>query len=145
MKLSTIVRATVIAASASLVLGACTAGPGTAQSGTSSQGASDVTIGLTYIPNVQFAPVYVADSQGLYNDAGVAATVRHHGSDEGKEDDRCRDGERTAGLVPNCHDLLSDTGGTRSTADARMRLMHSSHPDFNRRCRNFTGSTALVL
>ena len=29
-----------------------------------------VTIGLTYIPNVQFAPVYVADSQGLYNDAG---------------------------------------------------------------------------
>ena len=83
MKLSTIVRATVIAASASLVLGACTAGPGTTQSGTSSQGASDVTIGLTYIPNVQFAPVYVADSQGLYNDAGVAATIRHHGSDEG--------------------------------------------------------------
>ena len=83
MKLSTIVRATVIAASASLVLGACTAGPGTTQSGTSSQGASDVTIGLTYIPNVQFAPVYVADSQGLYNDAGVAATIRHHGSDVG--------------------------------------------------------------
>ena len=83
MKLSTIVRATVLAASASLVLGACTAGPGTMQSGTSSQGASDVTIGLTYIPNVQFAPVYVADSQGLYNDAGVAATIRHHGSDEG--------------------------------------------------------------
>ena len=56
MKLSTIVRATVIAASASLVLGACTAGPGTTQSGASSQGTSDVTIGLTYIPNVQFAP-----------------------------------------------------------------------------------------
>ena len=47
------------------------------------EGASDVTIGLTYIPNVQFAPVYVADSQGLYNDAGITPTVRHHGSDEG--------------------------------------------------------------
>lgn len=83
MKLSTIVRATVIGASASLALGACTVGPGATQSGASSQGASDVTIGLTYIPNVQFAPVYVADSQGLYNDAGITPTVRHHGSDEG--------------------------------------------------------------
>ena len=83
MKLSTIVRATVIGASVSLTLGACTAGPGATQSDASSKGASDVTIGLTYIPNVQFAPVYVADSQGLYNDAGVTATVRHHGSDEG--------------------------------------------------------------
>ena len=83
MKLSTIVRATVIGASVSLVLGACTVGPGATQSGASSQGASDVTIGLTYIPNVQFAPVYVADSQGLYNDAGITPTVRHHGSDEG--------------------------------------------------------------
>ena len=42
-----------------------------------------MTIGLTYIPNVQFAPVYVADSQGLYKDEGIATTVRHHGSDEG--------------------------------------------------------------
>ena len=83
MKLSTIVRVTVIAASASLALGACTVGSSATQSGTSSRGASDVTIGLTYIPNVQFAPVYVADSQGLYNDAGVTPTVRHHGSDEG--------------------------------------------------------------
>ena len=83
MKLSTIVRATVIGASVSLVLGACTVGPGATQSGASSQGASDVTIGLTYIPNVQFAPVYVADSKGLYNDAGITPTVRHHGSDEG--------------------------------------------------------------
>ena len=83
MKLSTIVRATVIGASASLALGACAVGPGATQSGASSQGASDVTIGLTYIPNVQFAPVYVADSEGLYNDAGITPTVRHHGSDEG--------------------------------------------------------------
>ena len=83
MKLSTIVRATVIGASASLALAACAAGPGATQSGASERGGSNVTIGLTYIPNVQFAPVYVADSQGLYNDAGVTATVRHHGSDEG--------------------------------------------------------------
>ena len=83
MKLSTIVRATVMGTSASLALGAFTVGPGATQSGASSQDASAVTIGLTYIPNVQFAPVYVADSQGLYNDAGITPTVRHHGSDEG--------------------------------------------------------------
>lgn len=83
MKFSTIVRATLIGASACLALTACTSGPGITQSGTSSQGGSNVTIGLTYIPNVQFAPVYVADSQGLYKDAGIATTVRHHGSDEG--------------------------------------------------------------
>ena len=57
MKLSTIVRATVIGASASLALAACAAGPGPTQSRASERGGSNVTIGLTYIPNVQFAPV----------------------------------------------------------------------------------------
>lgn len=46
-------------------------------------GGSTLTLGLTYIPNVQFAPVYVAEDDGLYTDAGLDVTIRHHGSDEG--------------------------------------------------------------
>ena len=83
MKLSTIGCGLALGVCASLVLSACVAGSNAGQSGSSASGDADVTIGLTYIPNVQFAPVYVADAQGLYNDAGVTATVRHHGSDEG--------------------------------------------------------------
>jgi putative sulfonate/nitrate/taurine transport system substrate-binding protein len=83
LKLSTIGRGLALGVCASLVLSACVAGSNAGQSGSSATGDADVTIGLTYIPNVQFAPVYVADAQGLYNDAGVTVTVRHHGSDEG--------------------------------------------------------------
>ncbi len=38
-------------------------------------------VGLTYIPNVQFAPFYVADAEGLWDAAG--AELRHHGAQEG--------------------------------------------------------------
>ena len=72
-KLSTIVRAAVVGACASLALGACAAPDRTGQSGSADN--SDVTIGLTYIPNIQFAPVYVADAQGTYNDAGISTTI----------------------------------------------------------------------
>jgi NitT/TauT family transport system substrate-binding protein len=37
-----------------------------------------LTVGLTYIPNIQFAPFYVADSLGYFKDAGVTVTLRHH-------------------------------------------------------------------
>lgn len=39
-------------------------------------------VGLTYIPNIQFAPFYVADSQGFYTEA-AAVSLRHHGASEG--------------------------------------------------------------
>ena len=81
LKLSTIVRAAVVGACTSLVLAACTPGDKAAQSGT--DGDSEVTIGLTYIPNIQFSPVYVADAQGTYADNGIVPTIRHHGSHEG--------------------------------------------------------------
>jgi NitT/TauT family transport system substrate-binding protein len=53
-----------------------------------------LTVGLTYIPNIQFAPFYVADSLGYYRDAGLNVTLRHHSFSEdefgavsvGKED-----------------------------------------------------------
>lgn len=48
-----------------------------------------VTIGLTYLPNVQFAPFYVARDEKLFSwDGGGGVTthpvsLRHHGADEG--------------------------------------------------------------
>jgi len=68
-----------------LVVSGCAAGP--SSSPTASPGASvplpSVTVGLSYIPNVQFAPVYVAAAQGLFAKQGVDATLRHHGANEG--------------------------------------------------------------
>ncbi len=43
---------------------------------------TSVTIGLTYVPNIQFAPFYVADSLGYYKDAGLKVTFRHHAAGE---------------------------------------------------------------
>ncbi len=37
-----------------------------------------VTLGLTFIPNIQFAPFYVAIEKGYFADAGVDVTLRHH-------------------------------------------------------------------
>lgn len=42
-----------------------------------------VTIGLTYVPNVQFSPVYVAAEDDVFYAAGLATSIRHHGADEG--------------------------------------------------------------
>lgn len=49
-----------------------------------SPGAVDarLTIGLTYVPNVQFAPFYLAQREGYFTDAGVDVTLRHHGESE---------------------------------------------------------------
>lgn len=44
---------------------------------------SEVTIGLTYIPNVQFSPLYVAEEDGIFAQEGLDVTLRHHGADEG--------------------------------------------------------------
>lgn len=54
-----------------------TPGPGASQS------LATPTIGLTYIPNVQFSPFYVAEADGKFTAAGVTPTLRHHGASEG--------------------------------------------------------------
>ena len=74
-----------------LLLGACSTDSAATDVATESP---DITLGLTYIPDVQFAPVYVAEEKGYFEDAGVDVTVRHHGAQEalfgalvdGKED-----------------------------------------------------------
>lgn len=68
---------------------------GFAACGTPGQDASlpHLTVGLTYYPDIQFAPFYVADKLGYYKDAGISVSF-HHGieTDEfallatGKED-----------------------------------------------------------
>jgi NitT/TauT family transport system substrate-binding protein len=47
-----------------------------------SAGSNSLTVGLTYIPNIQFAPFYVAQSLGYYKAAGLDVTLRHHGANE---------------------------------------------------------------
>ncbi|MGC5627272.1 ABC transporter substrate-binding protein [Georgenia sp. Z1344] len=42
-----------------------------------------LTIGLTYVPDVQFAPFYVAEERGYFEDEGVEVELRHHGASEG--------------------------------------------------------------
>ena len=82
MKTSRIRRFTALGVAALFGLTACTAS--SQEAGTTTDNATDgVTLGLTYIPNVQFSPVYVAKDQGLYAAAGAEVTVRHHGADEG--------------------------------------------------------------
>lgn len=56
------------------------AGTITAQPSASDGG--KLIIGLTYVPDIQFAPFYVAQAQGLFEQAGLQVTLRHHGAQE---------------------------------------------------------------
>jgi NitT/TauT family transport system substrate-binding protein len=50
--------------------------------GSSGAGSNSLTVGLTYIPNIQFAPFYVAQALDYYKAAGLNVTLRHHGVSE---------------------------------------------------------------
>lgn len=67
-------------AAAALVTSACGGASGGSTPGAA--GAHRLTVGLTYTPNIQFAPFYVAAAKGYYRDAGLAVTLRHHGAAE---------------------------------------------------------------
>jgi NitT/TauT family transport system substrate-binding protein len=67
---------------AALLLAGC-AGTATVQSPSATPSLTEARIGLSYIPNIQFAPFYVAEADGLFPANGVAATLRHHGASEG--------------------------------------------------------------
>ena len=62
----------------SLLLAACGSSQTTGTSTTTTTGQSNISIGLGYIPDIQFAPFYVAQSKGYYRDAGLNVTF-HHG------------------------------------------------------------------
>lgn len=52
-----------------------------AAEGTDGEPGGGITVGLTYIPNVQFSPFYLAVREKLFGDLQV--TLRHHGEQEG--------------------------------------------------------------
>ncbi|WP_244189305.1 ABC transporter substrate-binding protein [Streptomyces incarnatus] len=78
----------------STVLSACSSDPSAEGAQGGGDGGKALTVGLTYIPNIQFAPFYVAQSKGYYKDAGLKVNLRHHsftddlfgGLTAGKED-----------------------------------------------------------
>ncbi|MDO4899672.1 ABC transporter substrate-binding protein [Actinomyces sp.] len=73
---------TAMGAGAAGLLAACASGTG-ARTATDTAGATGLVIGMTYTPNVQFAPFYLALADGEYA-AGVS--LRHHGEQEGQFD-----------------------------------------------------------
>ena len=63
------------------ILTACSSGTASrAASGSASGGGGVLTIGLTYTPNIQFAPFYMAKKDGKY---ATGVELRHHGAQEG--------------------------------------------------------------
>jgi len=58
-----------------LLLTACGSGP--TSSGSSSTPLKNVSVGLSYNPDIQFAPFYVALSKGYYKAAGLNVTLNH--------------------------------------------------------------------
>ncbi len=44
---------------------------------------TEVTLFMTFIPNVQFAPIYVAIDNGYFEDEGLAVTIEHGGEPDG--------------------------------------------------------------
>jgi NitT/TauT family transport system substrate-binding protein len=61
----------VIAALLSVALGACNLGS------SASPASTPLTVGLGYIPSVQFAPFYLAQQKGYYRDAGLTVTFQN--------------------------------------------------------------------
>lgn len=72
-------RVAAVGSLALVVLVISLAGCGTSAAGT---GSTNLTVGLTYVPNIQFAPFYVAKALGYYRDAGLTVTFHHHGPGE---------------------------------------------------------------
>ncbi|SER95784.1 NitT/TauT family transport system substrate-binding protein [Propionibacterium cyclohexanicum] len=63
------------------LLAGCSAGSGSAPQ-SSGSAAKALTIGLTYTPDIQFAPFYVGVEKGFFADEGLHVTLRHHGASE---------------------------------------------------------------
>lgn len=57
-------------------------GAATASAGTTASTAEELVVGLTYIPDIQFAPWYVAEARGYFADEGLNVKLQHHGSSE---------------------------------------------------------------
>lgn len=72
-----------VALGAGGLLTACSRGAGAQSLASASTGAGELVIGLTYTPNVQFSPFYLALEEGTY---AKEVSLRHHGEQEGQFD-----------------------------------------------------------
>jgi len=70
--------AAVTAALLTITMAGCSASPSTP----ATPGLTKLTIGLTYQPDIQFAPIYVAAKEGFFAQAGLDVIIRHHGASE---------------------------------------------------------------
>ena len=70
-------------ASLGALAGLAACGSGTGAQKASADAAGGLVIGLTYTPNIQFAPFYMAVSDGQY---AADVSLRHHGEQEGQFD-----------------------------------------------------------
>lgn len=64
------------------VLGAMSGSALAACSRTDEVAGTGLTVGLTYVPNVQFSPFYVGLDQGIFAEHDLEVTLRHHGEQE---------------------------------------------------------------
>ncbi|WP_067780981.1 ABC transporter substrate-binding protein [Actinomyces vulturis] len=77
------------AAAALITMSACSSGTAAQKAAAQSSATQSTaalkpfTIGLTYTPNIQFAPFYLAAHKGYYQMPSGQAELRHHGAQEG--------------------------------------------------------------
>lgn len=77
--------------------------------GSGSGDLDDVTIGLTFVPNIQFAPFYVAIEKGYYEDAGLSVELNHHAAGA----------DQFGALVAGQEDMLMSAGDETMQARAQ--------------------------
>ena len=77
--------------------------------GSGSGDLGDVTIGLTFVPNIQFAPFYVAIEEGYYEDAGLSVELNHHAAGA----------DQFGALVAGQEDMLMSAGDETTQAHAQ--------------------------
>jgi len=51
--------------------------------GVSAQTPTDLTLFMTFVPNIQFSPVYVSIEKGYFSDAGINLTIQHGDEPDG--------------------------------------------------------------
>lgn len=79
---------TATALTAALLLASCASGPadpgatGTTGTTDAPDASAPLVVGLTYTPDVQFAPFYAGVEEGLFEAEGVTVELRHHGASE---------------------------------------------------------------
>ena len=65
--------------------------------GVSAQDQQDLTFFLTFVPNVQFSPLYVAIDNGYFSEVGLNLTIEH--GDEPLGVDLIASGQRQFGMI----------------------------------------------